>query len=374
MDWEYYDTDAVVGRSALTDTLKGLKYEDAVQYVRDYVWAFIDHGMPRFLEADEASRSTFDVAVLTDGEALDSLTKRTSLIADRLVLAHSTSGNRIALPVRTQRRPAGDLSDWYRKQRVSVRVPITSSSHSKTTAPPGVVRLATYLQGIMPFILTEQLTYFPNLDVQEYDYDDSPDSLGWGRMGMGDPVNDERATLRHFTDFVVAGRRILQDESASLVRRRLVTPILELNLPIIEGTSLRDFCDLATGEAEAFRRAQNHLREQLLLFDVTDEDSRDLNVATLDLRLRDAVDDLSSQTRALVRRNSVRAAGGVFATAAATLVAISGEDLANIVSIVGLSGGAWSVITAAEQYAEDRQRLRQNPWYFFWLLDKQRSA
>ncbi|MER7589706.1 hypothetical protein ABTW72_19450 [Micromonospora sp. NPDC127501] len=372
-DW-IYDASTPEGFDEFRRKVGGISPTDPSEYAAQYICAFVDHKMARVIQGDLALNRMHDVSIIAHENDLTSLTKRASLISDRLVLAQALDGQMQTLPLREEKRKLDRYNHGlWQRQQITVRSVDSRPARSFGLYGESLYNLpelGEYLRDVMPFIETGQMIYQPDIEVSTWTYDDNPDSLGSGDLGNGPASSDELVKLRNLVDFLTVGRRVFDSAPSAASKLKLLQPMLQVEIPYLEGTSLRDYCSIATGESEHFRTAQSYLRSILLQLDSVTDDEASLSSARLSSQIEEALRSLRSESKAMLRRNAVRASGAVLATATASLVAITGPELAAIIPILGVSGGAWSIVSAVDQYWEERSKLRQQGVYFFWLLQK----
>ncbi|MFC3687081.1 hypothetical protein [Aquipuribacter hungaricus] len=172
-------------------------------------------------------------------------------------------------------------------------------------------------------------------------------------------------------DLVVTNGRVV-DIVQDAYKARLLQPLLMLDLPCIEGTSLRDYCTILVQEANALDSLQHYLRPKLMAVTASgDPNEYNAQLALLSNEISDGVRLLQSELRKASRVNAVQASGGSLAVCTAALVALDVAALADAASVVGVGGGIWALVTAVQNRLEGRADVRERPHYLFWLLDKQ---
>ncbi|HEX8103207.1 MAG TPA: hypothetical protein VF533_11380 [Solirubrobacteraceae bacterium] len=318
-------------------------------YARAYIDDFVEKGVARSIEARERGR--YDFALAIDDGDIELLTRRALLVADKLVLAHGPS---TALQLLSSVKDEG--FDWWTDTSTYVRC-------------PDLTALGRYLTACEPLIANGTLTYLPNIERHWTHVDDAPDSLGSGYMGRSDGVN-RSDTVQRILDLTVSGDRVV-DVGVSHLVRRLMTPLLQLEVPTIEGTTLRDYCSILTGESDRLSAAQDALRLRLLDLTASEETwPAQVDVARVEIDLRENLRELESELRRVSRRNAVQVAGAAIGTVAATLVAITGDDLAAALALLSASGGVWGLVGALADRGDQLEPLRRRPDYLFWIISR----
>jgi hypothetical protein len=163
---------------------------------------------------------------------------------------------------------------------------------------------------------------------------------------------------------------VVENRSGRGVPQALVEPLLQLDLPSIEGTTLNDYCRILADEPVVTGTLQTYLRQALLNIDREGSGVFDVPLARITAEISQGVADLRQEMRRLSRRSALQAAGAVLASVSATLVAVEGANLAPALAVIGAGGGVWGGVAAMEAFVSERSRLKQRPSYLLWLLDE----
>jgi hypothetical protein len=151
------------------------------------------------------------------------------------------------------------------------------------------------------------------------------------------------------------------------VKSRLVRPLLQIDLPFMDGVSIRDFSRITIEEFASYSAFRDFLRLSFLEMDesmnaVQSEDE----IVKLGLRIKDEVRSARAEMERVRRRKSVAVTGAVVGSVGAVLVAVYGPALAAAVATLGAGGGLWGIVNAA---AENSTRvLRESEWHYVWVL------
>jgi hypothetical protein len=126
-----------------------------------------------------------------------------------------------------------------------------------------------------------------------------------------------------------------------------VRPILKIDLPFVEGVSLKDFSRITVDEFDSYSGFRNFLRKQLLdMDDSLNHVQSEIALAKLSVEIGEGVRSVHSDMRKARRTAVLSATGAAIATTTATLVAVYGPALKEAMAIIGGAGGAWGVINA----------------------------
>jgi len=176
-------------------------------------------------------------------------------------------------------------------------------------------------------------------------------------------------------DFAIKNKRLIEVCTTNSLKRALVQPIMAVNLPVIENTSLADYAKIAVDEPLAFDAFKSLLTRRLIELDKESgkKPLREL-LHPIQSDVMDGVRKLDSDLRGLNRKSAFRATGAIIGTASATLVAVYGEALRELVAVVGASGSTWAVVAAIEERMSKKEDLATSEYYFAWLLHRKSSA
>lgn len=300
----------------------------------------------------------FHLSIASDQESLEILTKRGPLVADRLLLSHAKidRGNVVDESVEDPRRTKGW---WWQRDLVPLEQTETVYAHGAD-----LTALGTYLRDVEPLISQGQLTYIPRVTRQKVVRDYLDETLGlWP-----DPGHEETADL--VPELLVSSGRVVEVVQ-NAYKARLLNPALTLELPYLEGTTLRDYCEIMVQESNALGILQDHLRPKLLEITASpDTDEFHARIAALSSEISEGVRAVASELKVTARRSAVQVTGGGLAVCTAALLAVEAEALAAVVSTIGATGGIWGLVTALQQSSEWRVKARTQPYYFLWVIDK----
>ena len=301
-------------------------------------------------KARQLTRSRFYVGLSVDRTDLASLTKRCLPVSDTLLLSHQ-NGNPYELG-----RLRGDIAGS------------TSSVSYFVMRCPDLSELGRWLLDAEPLLRAGLSWYLPRYSTQEVIrlYDDSARRAM--RRGLS-PVHARPPEPTPVVDYLIRDGRAVEASGANPLKNRLVRPVLEIDLPFLDGVSLRDYSAVTLEEFTAFSGFRDFLRMSLLEMDEALNDVQSqIALTRLSLQVKDEVRSLRAQMNQVKRKRAVGAAGAVVGTSAAILLAVYGPALTAAIPILGASGGVWQVIQAA---AENSPRaLRDDKWYWVWAIAK----
>jgi hypothetical protein len=321
------------------------KSADAAAFARTYLERFIDLEVADNVRNRRDGSRPFDFGIASHDE-LTFLTKRAMLVADQMFLSHAKS------------HPLYQLRNFSR-----AGYPGTWETVKEEVHAPQLGVLGRYLLDCMPIFEDGQFLYYPNVQrtIARFDNEDP--------LGSGEGMGPFSTNTNQVIDLVVQGNRLVEVAARAYVQGKVIKPLLVLDLPSIEGTTLADFCKITTQESESLAPLQAFLREKLLAID-DEPQAASVEAARLSVEIRDGVRAVQSEMRRLTRRSAVQHAGAGLATITASLIAIAGVDLAATLSLLGASGGLWGIVASRESYLHEKSLLRERPFYLLWVLSK----
>lgn len=351
------------------------------EVAKDY-GRYLMHGRFTNLAYDKRiSRSRFYVGLSAGGESLDILTKRAALITDTLLLSHARQGQYHRLSQMTR---SSESDAW----------PSTLTAHGVSIAPLGGLRstpeavtegVDVYgihcpsLEALGKWILDAESLLKAGLAWYLPSYSTST-HLITGRMSTDprqfnglapDPVS---APVPHrelgSLDFLIRDRRAVDLADVEPIKSQLVRPILQIDLPFIEGVNLRDFSQITIEEFASYSAFRDFLRMSFLqMDDALNSVQSDRELVKLSLQIKDQVRAARSQMQTVKRKRAVAASGAMVATVEAVLAAVYGPAMQEVLTAVGGGGGVWGIVNAVAAEHSTRS-LKQDAWYYVWVLSR----
>ncbi len=306
-----------------------------------YLW---DHRSHELKDAKRFTRGHHYVGLCTDATEMDDLTKRATLVSDTLLLSHE--GGQF---VRASTLVMQDYSAI--EPPSSVGGAIAYGTVGFVCPSPG--RLSRWIHASEPLLKAGLAWYLPNYR-----------TVTDGTQRRSEAY--ERANGRHF-DYLVRDRRLIDASGAHPIKGRLVRPILEIDLPFIDGTDLRGFSEITIGEFDSYQKFREYLRQSFLAIDdglnAVQSEQALQKVAS---EIRGHVYEMRGQMKTVARRRAVTVTGASLGVVSASLAAVYGPALEEVIKILGLSGGIWGAIEANS--ANSPRKLREDSWYYVWAL------
>jgi hypothetical protein len=328
------------------------------------------------------AKAPYHVGLETSGDEFNDLTKRAILVSDTLLLSHGIQGPYRRISWTSHGRanrgePHVDAYDgiesWTRPLAVSepnlgagpfgMNFPASYETEVGFYCP-SLKELGTWLLTSEPLQRAGLAWYFPAYRSR---YVDRGGSAPWG---PSNPPTVSGPREYSAIDFLVTGGRAVDLAEIKPIKSRLVRPILEVDLPVLEGVSLRDFASITINEFDSYSAFRDSLRKRLLNLDTALDDVQSgVAIANIGIEIRDGVRQVEAQMQQLRRRRAVSVTGAGVGSVAGVLVAVYGPALAAVVSALGVGGmGVWQALQASAE--TNLKALRKNEWYYVWAISR----
>jgi len=334
------------------------------------------YGSRRALVSDDTARSRFYVGLSAGDGSLSfaDLTKRATLVADTLLLAHD----------RTARYHEIDLQSFSTTLEPTVEVPygtdpsmIAGVSAGQTLARgdlerrnsrntaygmhcPDLRALGTWLLDTEPLLTSGLSWYLPSYSSTDYTLVE----------GIRHEPPDNAPRPHPLLDFLIRDGRAVDASGADPLKSKLVRPVLHTELPFLQGVGLREFSRITVEEFDSFAAFRDFLRLTLLnLDDALNDVQSEREIVKIGLKINDEVRAMRAEMIKAHRRRSLSAGGAALGTVGTVLLAVYGPALATAITAIGASGGIWGFINAMGDGTT--RVVRENKWYYVWALTNQ---
>lgn len=312
------------------------------------------------------SASAFHIGLGTDAGDLGRLTKRGVLVADSLLLAHGRDFPQHTVARLTRSRTV--LEPWSgpdgdpHAMQVGM---VTEISEHVAMHCPDLDGLGRWILDVEPLLRAGLAWYLPTYsfgrreswDVSSYD-------------GMCGSTHEEQR-IPSALDFLVRSGRVVEEYDTGPVKSQIVRPVLQLDLPFVDGVDLPDFSKLTVHEFASYAGFRGFLRQTFLeLDDALNAVQSERELTKIGLRIEDEIRGVQAQLSAARRKRAIAVTGAGVGTIGAVLVAVYGPAFQSALTILGAAGagGVWGIIQAAAE--NGRHSLRQDQWYYVWALAK----
>ncbi|MEV5599707.1 hypothetical protein [Streptomyces sp. NPDC052496] len=312
----------------------------------------------------------FHVGIGVGATGFEQLTQRAVLISDTLLLSHNGQGPRHRIRTLDRRGLLSSADFPYDDGGPGSPGPPAEYSGGTVDTEtlhmhcPDLDHLGRWLLQAEPLLRAGCAWYLPTYSVArgtEYYYPD----------GTVSSPPAAHARVPSLLDFLRDGRRVVAQSDTPAVVCRVVRPVVEdLELPYLRGLPLDVFSAVTVQEFGSYRRHRSWLREQLNdLDDALNATQSERELTRIGERIRDGMYGMEARTREVRRNRAVAASGATLATVGASLLAVHGPSLLQVVSAV-LGGAASSGLWAGLQAVAERGKVRDDPWYYVWVLSR----
>lgn len=303
-----------------------------------------------FLEdRKKVAGSKYHVGLLGRLEDVADLTKRSILVTDTLLLSHEPAGRDRRILV----EPARKLHSRY--------------------SPP------SYLPGAEFFMQCPNFEYFGRciLNAEPLMRAGLAWHLPWfKRTELGHREETHfvpRFEDEHFGvfDYLIRDGRAVDMSGASPEKSELVRPILQIDLPFIDGVDLATFGKITVEEFAAYSAFRRFLRQEFMNIDQSlnsVQSQRELD--KISLAIEDQVHAMKAEMTKIRQKRAVAVAGAGVGTVTSILAAVYGPAFKEVIQTLGASGGAWGLLTAMAENSP-RRSFKENKWYYVWLLQRE---
>lgn len=327
------------------------------------------------------SRSRFYVGLSTD-DNFDEIVKRSVLISDTLLLSHHSMGAYHELGVKEapitqlpklivpspeawQSDYSTDILIQNEKEYDAARRKREAEKLSWGMNCFNLAELGRWILDAEPLLKAGLAWYLPSYAQLWFEQDEwGPDRQRTNQIG---PIQTRAI------DYLVKDGRAVDGSGAEPIKSQLVRPVLRMELPFIEGVSLREFSKITIEEFAAYSAFRDSLRQSLLDMDESlNAVQSDRELLRLSLQIKDQIRSVRSEMETVRRKRAVGVTGAVIGSVGAILVAVYGPALEAAIAALGATGGVWGIIHAATE--NSTRALREDKWYYVWALAKESNT
>jgi hypothetical protein len=332
----------------LTESDRSSYSSVALKYAKHFI------GSSQYMLQDKkTSHSRFNVGVYLSKADMGVPTKRVTLISDTLLLTHEPGGSHHHI-------------ETWRHVPNNGSVEMGGTGGGDYCSPSMEVLSGVYFHDINavgrwildsePLLKAGLAWYLPNYTRASREY------------GL------VQNSSKHFefggVDYIVRDRQVIDSSGATPIKSQVVRPVMRIDLPFIEGVSLRDFSNITVQEFDSYAGFRGWLRQQFLGLDAAlDAVQSEHELVRIGEEIADSARSIHAEMERLKRTRAVGVTGAGIATVGAVLVAVYGPVLQAVIATLGLSGGAWKIIQEIHQ--NSTKPIREEKWYYVWVLDKE---
>src|SRR6478735_2763716 len=314
------------------------------------------NGYERLLSAKAASDSPYYVGLSSEMGSFTHVTKRVVLVADTMLLSDHGVGAVHELGERREPSHSVQLPDGNFDDITSIR------RYGMVTND--LVNLGQWLLDAEPLLRSGLVWYGPVF---------TEGSAGrTGRLGGGTPPAPLPSFSDRSIDFLVEHGRAVDLARTKPLASRVIRPILEIDLPFIDGLSLSDFAQVTSEEFDSYAQYRDFMRSRLLeLDDALEAVDSQVALERIALTIRDELSAATVEINKAARSRALIRSGAVLGSTSAVLAAVRPEALqgalATGATIAAGATGLWPTIQA---FADVKPKRAHGKWHYVWVLQK----
>lgn len=317
----------------------------------------------RLLSTKASSTSPYYVGLSSDLGSFNQVTKRVVLVTDTMLLSDHGVGavHELGVNELIDRFPV----DTWPGAHPSNHAEWDGQARRYGMVTRDLVQLGQWLLDAEPLLRSGLVWYGPVFTE--------------GTAGIVSAVDARRTPagpLPSFSDrsidFVVEHGRAVDLSRTKPLASRVVRPILEIDLPFLDGLSLSDFAQVTSEEFDSYRQYRDFMR--LRLHDLDDAlEAVDSQVALekVALSIRDELNAATAELSRAARSEALTRCGVVLGSTSAVLAAVRPEALqgalATIATIAAGVNGLWPTVQAL---ADIKPKRTHGKWHYVWVLQK----
>ncbi|MFJ9891617.1 hypothetical protein ACIQRW_38030 [Streptomyces sp. NPDC091287] len=298
------------------------------------------------------NRGRYAVGMSIGSANLEFLTKRSALVADTLLLSHSGQG----LYHKVQE---GFHSGGSRGSAITGDPPAPERNEDEIGfICPDITEVGKWILDAKELLTQGRVWYMPSFARR---LDDRIEALS-----QPAPI-----------DFLIHDRLLVPSSPERPLVKDAIRVVLQLDLPFVDGVSLKEFCKITVGEAYAYEGFRNLLRRKVLELDsALDAVHSERALALLNMEISDGLREVEAKMRDIKGMRRF-ARGTVVGATAATLYAARGDALPSAIeaivsTMIGGGGLLFDYWQSGKEQSGRVDELRTSGWYYIWRLDSRR--
>lgn len=173
-------------------------------------------------------------------------------------------------------------------------------------------------------------------------------------------------------DFVVEHGRAVDLSRVKPLASRVVRPILEMDLPFIDGLGLSDFAQVTREEFDSYTQYRDFMRSRLLeLDDALEAVDSQVALERVALSIRDELNAAAAEMSRAARSQALIRSGAVLGSTSAILAAVRPDALqGGLATSATLAAGATGLWPTIQAFADSKAKRANGKWHYVWVLQK----
>ncbi|MFD0629549.1 hypothetical protein ACFQ2K_49965 [Streptomyces sanglieri] len=153
---------------------------------------------------------------------------------------------------------------------------------------------------------------------------------------------------------------------------RVVRPILEIDLPFIDGLSLSDFAQVTSEEFDSYTQYRDFMRSRLLeLDDALEAVDSQVALERIALTIRGELSAATAEINRAARSRALIRSGAVLGSTSAVLAAVRPEALQGaLATSATIAAGATGLWPTLQAFADIKPKRAHGKWHYVWVLQK----
>lgn len=321
----------------------------------------------RLVDEKKFARSHFHIGLGVLGGDFAQITKRGTLVSDTLLLSHNREGGRHRIKTIRDRMQAYDGMTF--EEHPGYADNLRHNTAFLELLCPDIEALGQWIMDAEPLLRAGLAWYMPSYSISEGWYSTGDEALPGADEAQqaAFPVKDVPTAL----DFLIQNGKAVAQSDTHPLKSKVVHPVITVDLPFVDGVTLRDFGEVTVNEFASYAGFRSFLRQTFLdLDDAVHAVQSERDLVKIGQRIDDEIRGVESQMKTIRRKRAVAVTGAGIGTVGATLVAVYGPAFQQALTILGAAGagGVWGIIQTAMENSP--KELRQDKWYYVWALAK----
>ncbi|MFH9090303.1 hypothetical protein [Streptomyces sp. NPDC017673] len=244
--------------------------------------------------------------------------------------------------------------------------PVTTETYHYGMVTNDLAQVGRWLLDAEPLLRSGLAWYLPVYTRGRSGWQDSEDRLAASRPGRLPSFSDRSI------DFVVEHGRAVDLSGTKPLASRVVRPVLEIDLPFIDGLSLTDFAQVTREKFDSYRLYRDFMRSRLLeLDDALEAVHSQVALERIALSIRDEVNAAAAQMSSAARSRALSSAGAVLGTTSAVLAAVRPAALQGALGVSAtIAAGATGLWPTIQALADTSLKRTHGKWHYVWVLQK----